>query len=165
MSTLSGINHFTSMSGCTMFGARRWSARKTQLWRMTAPITAPLVLAGIGTLFALALVAVPAVMVRDDIRSKTQWGRKRRALYAGLFMIGTVAVTSLFLVIAMVGMTLKVLNLAYIVFPYKLIKSAFVSKRRQRMRRTAEGVVDASQDVLEMSDPDDSGASEQQTTV
>eukprot|EP00053_Salpingoeca_punica_P008431 m.75688 g.75688 ORF g.75688 m.75688 type:complete len:441 (-) comp14601_c0_seq1:346-1668(-) len=147
MSTINGINHYTSLSGCTMFGASRWSERKMRLWQASAPVAAPLVVAGMAAVFAIALVGVPAMLARDTYRrNRGHHSKPRRLFRASLSSIFSAAITTPVLAFGMIGLTLKVLSTAYIKMPFKLIKGAVVSKRAQQQRLGQR--VDESQMIL-----------------
>lgn len=65
---MNGMGHFTSLSGCTMFGEKQWSRGKRLAVQLSAPLTMPFAAAGAVVMTAAMLVATPAIVGRDEWR-------------------------------------------------------------------------------------------------
>eukprot|EP00043_Microstomoeca_roanoka_P008534 m.82158 g.82158 ORF g.82158 m.82158 type:complete len:203 (+) comp14284_c0_seq3:777-1385(+) len=128
------LNHFVSMSGCTLYGAQPWSDRKVKLMRRTSPLWVPLMI-GAGAI-ALPFIAcsLPFAVLQDNdaqaTDSQPQPRRRRRMIRSvsiGLttFIFGTPA-----LVLMYTGVALKGLFFAYAKMPYREARALCGKKRR-----------------------------------
>ncbi len=68
--SLNGLGHYSSVGGCTLFGAKRWSSRKLLAAQLLLPVTLPLVAAGAAVLGAAVIVCVPVALGRDELRRR-----------------------------------------------------------------------------------------------
>ena len=73
---MDGVGHFTTFSGCTFFGDRRWSSRSRKIAKGVLPIASPLVIAGIAFLGATTMVVVPPMLASDEWRRSGSLGSR-----------------------------------------------------------------------------------------
>lgn len=80
------ITHYTSFSGCTMFGSRRWSAARRRLWRLSTPITVPLAIGALALSVPFLALSVPAVVASDDWKASRGKGVSKFRRWVALKM-------------------------------------------------------------------------------
>jgi hypothetical protein len=74
--SMDGVGYFTTFSGCTFFGDRRWSSRSRKIAKGVLPIASPLVIAGIAFLGATTMVVVPPMLASDEWRRSGSLGSR-----------------------------------------------------------------------------------------
>lgn len=125
--------HYSSFKGCTLFGKSRWSRGQRQAAKVLLPLLAPLVVAGVVVMGVGTMLMVPPIAASDEWRrSKASPGRFRRTVFAGL---ASAVVAPLFLTAGVLAVSGRVVTQAYIVLPYKALRSVVT---RHGTRRGAD---------------------------
>eukprot|EP00049_Salpingoeca_infusionum_P009946 m.169186 g.169186 ORF g.169186 m.169186 type:complete len:419 (-) comp14492_c1_seq12:2442-3698(-) len=148
----SGYGHFSTMSGCTLYGRQPWSKAKARALRWTLPITAPIML-GLGSvLVPLVSLGVPIFAcvqaAKDRYRNvpegkpESKWKRAGRSALA---LTGSIIFVPVAASLAYVGVATKVLTYSLVVMPTKEISGA-VKRRKERRRAALADVVDDDDD-------------------
>eukprot|EP00050_Salpingoeca_kvevrii_P012295 m.21521 g.21521 ORF g.21521 m.21521 type:complete len:336 (-) comp3931_c1_seq1:65-1072(-) len=148
------LNHFGSFSGCTFFGSRQWSQRKINAYRLSAPVTVPLAIAGGAVGTALATLCLPPMVASDTWRN-SKGGKVSRALKAGSMGLFTVLMVPTAGAVTVAGFGLRGLVYAYMQMPARQA-SSLVQRVAKRAQSGQGGRVEA--DPSSPTSPDSSQA-------
>eukprot|EP00047_Mylnosiga_fluctuans_P023546 m.140027 g.140027 ORF g.140027 m.140027 type:complete len:312 (+) comp9625_c0_seq3:173-1108(+) len=128
---IDGVMHFSSLTGCTLFGRRRWSPQRLLAIQLTAPLTAPLAVGGAAVFGALLIVVSPALLASEEWRNRRNASRGARVAHTAAMALMGAIITPPLVGVGVTTVAAQLAYAAYVKMPYLQAKHLY---RRLRAR-------------------------------